>query len=51
MAQRNVSLSGSTRVFFIVGDPIAQVKAPSGVTMELLKRGHDAVVVPIHVGA
>jgi shikimate dehydrogenase len=49
MAQGNVPLSGSTRVFFIVGDPIAQVKAPSGVTTELLKRGHDAVVVPIHV--
>jgi shikimate dehydrogenase len=46
-----VVLSGSTRVFFIVGDPIAQVKAPAGATAELQKRGHDAVVVPIHVTA
>ena len=45
------SLSGKTRVFFIVGDPIAQVKAPAGVTAELQKRGHDAIVVPIHVTA
>jgi shikimate dehydrogenase len=46
-----VFLSGKTRVFFIVGDPIAQVKAPAGVTAELQKRGHDAIVVPIHVAA
>src|SRR2546426_1210576 len=45
------SLSGKTRVFFIVGDPIAQVQAPSGVTAELHRRGHDAIVVPIQVAA
>jgi shikimate dehydrogenase len=46
-----ISLSGKTRVFFIVGDPIAQVRAPAGVTAELARRGHDALVVPIHVAA
>ena len=46
-----MSLSGKTRVFFVVGDPIAQVQAPAGVTAELQKRGHDAIVVPIHVAA
>ena len=25
-------LSGATRVYFIVGDPIAQVRSPKGVT-------------------
>lgn len=42
-------LSGATRVIAIVGDPIAQVKSPAGVTASLLERGHNAVVVPAHV--
>jgi len=42
-------LSGATRVIFIVGDPIAQVKSPAGVTEMLRARGADAVVVPAHV--
>jgi len=41
--------SGATRVIFIVGDPIAQVKSPAGVTEALRRLGHDAVVVPAHV--
>ena len=43
------SLSGATRVIAIVGDPIAQVKSPAGVTAELLVRGCNAIVVPMHV--
>ena len=42
-------LSGATRVHFIVGDPIAQVKSPAGVTQALAERGHNAVVLPAHV--
>lgn len=41
--------SGATRVIFIVGDPIAQVKSPQGVTEALVARGADAIVVPAHV--
>jgi shikimate dehydrogenase len=41
--------SGATRVIPIVGDPIAQVKSPAGVTEKLRARGADAVVVPAHV--
>lgn len=41
--------SGATRVLFIVGDPIAQVKAPFGFTRALRERGHDTIVVPAHV--
>lgn len=41
--------SGATRVIFIVGDPIAQVKSPAGVTRELRALGRDAIVVPAHV--
>ena len=41
--------SGATRVIFIVGDPIAQVKSPAGVTAQLRQRGVNAIVVPAHV--
>lgn len=43
------SYSGATRVIFIVGDPIAQVKSPASVTRALRDRGEDAVVVAAHV--
>jgi shikimate dehydrogenase len=42
-------LSGATRVCFIVGDPIAQVKSPAGVTQAFHDRGHNAYVMPAHV--
>jgi shikimate dehydrogenase len=43
--------SGATRVIFIVGDPIAQVRSPQGVTESLRARGADAIVVPAQVTA
>ncbi|CAO3437533.1 shikimate dehydrogenase family protein [Azospirillum endophyticum] len=45
----SVSLSGATRIYVIIGDPIAQVKAPAGLTAALQSRGHDAIVVPMQV--
>ncbi|MEO8739633.1 MAG: shikimate dehydrogenase [Casimicrobiaceae bacterium] len=45
------SLTGATRVYVVVGDPITQVKSPNGVTGAFAARGHDAVLVPMHVGA
>ncbi len=44
-------LDGSTRLVAIVGDPIAQVKSPGGVTAALRAEGRNAVVVPVHVTA
>jgi shikimate dehydrogenase len=41
--------SGATRVILILGDPIAQVKAPAGLTREFERRGHDAIVVPLQL--
>src|SRR4051812_46816413 len=41
--------SGATRVYAIVGDPIAQVKAPAGLTREFERRGRDAIVVPLQI--
>ena len=42
-------LSGASRIHFIVGDPIAQVKSPAGVTQAFTDQGLDAVCVPAHV--
>ena len=42
-------LSGSSRLYLIVGDPIAQVKSPAGVTAALQALGHDAWMLPAHV--
>lgn len=42
-------VSGATRLFGIVGHPIAQVRSPEMITAELTSRGHDAVLVPMHV--
>lgn len=41
--------SGATRVHFIVGDPIAQVKSPYGVTQAFEALGRDAICVPAQV--
>jgi shikimate dehydrogenase len=43
------TLNGATRIHFIVGDPIAQVKSPAAVTQAFQDRGHNAMVVPAHV--
>jgi shikimate dehydrogenase len=40
---------GATRVYPIVGDPIAQAKSPGGLTRAFRAAGHDAIVVPMQV--
>lgn len=42
-------LNGATRVHFIVGDPIAQVKSPGGVTQAFEGHGRNAICIPAHV--
>ena len=42
-------VSGRTRLFGIVGHPIEQVRSPEMITAEMKGRGHDAVLVPMHV--
>ena len=44
-----LNLSGATRLHIIVGDPIAQVRSPGGMTAAYAARGVDAVVVPVQV--
>ncbi|MBP7001519.1 shikimate dehydrogenase [Amaricoccus sp.] len=45
----DVILNGETRLYYIVGDPIAQVKSPPALTAILVERGANALVVPAHV--
>ena len=45
----DVTLTGETRLYYIVGDPIAQVKSPPALTAILVARGANALVVPAHV--
>ena len=46
----NLNLTGATRLNIILGDPIAQVKSPGGVTQAFIDRGHDGMLVPVQVG-
>ncbi|OAF10423.1 shikimate dehydrogenase family protein [Bradyrhizobium neotropicale] len=43
------TLSGATRLYVIVGDPIAQVRSPAGVTAAFAARGHDGILAPVQV--
>ena len=44
-----MDISGTTRVFLILGDPVAQVRAPELFNHLFRKHGADAVLVPAHV--
>jgi len=45
---RPLPISGTTRLYAVLGDPISQVQAPSLVNDLLCRLGHDAVLVPVH---
>jgi len=42
-------IDGASRVHFIVGDPIAQVKSPAGLSQAFQEAGWNAVCIPAHV--
>ncbi len=44
-------ITGRTRVFAVLGDPVTQVKAPALLNAEFARRGADAVLVPVHAPA
>lgn len=44
-------ITGKTRVFFILGDPVAQVKAPTVYNTLFERHGIDAVLVPLKLPA
>jgi len=44
-------ISGATRLFAIIADPIAQVRTPQAMNAYFQAAGADAIMVPIHVPA
>ncbi|HET9977566.1 MAG TPA: shikimate dehydrogenase [Burkholderiaceae bacterium] len=46
-----MAITGSTRVFFILGDPVAQVRAPEVYNHLFARHGIDAVLVPLKLPA
>ena len=44
-------ITGHTRVWGILADPIRQVKTPQGLNAIMRERGVDGVMVPVHVAA
>ncbi|MEU3463313.1 shikimate dehydrogenase [Streptomyces sp. NPDC006733] len=44
----NPRITGTTRLFAVIGDPVAQVQAPSMVNPLFVELGADAVLVPVH---
>ncbi|WP_250510587.1 shikimate dehydrogenase [Caballeronia sp. GACF4] len=47
----SIQISGATRVYGIVGDPVVQVRSPAVYTARFAQEGVDAVLVPLHVHA
>lgn len=46
-----MALTGRTRLFAVLGDPVVQVKAPALLNAEFTRLGTDAVLVPVHAPA
>jgi shikimate dehydrogenase len=46
-----MTISGTTRVFYILGDPVAQVRAPEVYNHLFQRYGIDAVLVPLKLPA
>jgi shikimate dehydrogenase len=44
-----MKITGSTRLYAIIGDPIAQVRSPQVYTERFAATGIDAVLIPVHV--
>lgn len=44
-------VTGRTRVYAIVADPVRHVRTPQVLNARFAARGHDAILVPLHVAA
>jgi shikimate dehydrogenase len=44
-----LTISGRTRLYGIIGDPIQQVRSPEVYTRKFAETGFDAVLVPMHI--
>ena len=43
-------ITGTTRLYAIIGDPIAHVRTPMAFNDYFLERNIDAVCLPVHIG-
>lgn len=48
---RHIAISGATRLNLIIGDPIAQVKSPAGLSRALAAAGRNAIVAPAQIAS
>ena len=46
-----IRLTGATRLYAIVGDPVVQVRSPEVFTARFAADGVDAVLIPVHAPA
>ncbi len=44
----NLSISGTTRLYVVLGDPVSQVRSPALMNPLFARLGIDAVLVPVH---
>jgi len=44
-------ISGHTRIYGILADPVHHIRTPQRLNALMRERGHDGVMVPFHVGA
>jgi shikimate dehydrogenase len=47
--QDATTITGQTRLVAVLGDPVAQVRAPALLNRQFAVRGVDVVVIPVHV--
>ncbi|MGN4219999.1 shikimate dehydrogenase family protein, partial [Burkholderia gladioli] len=45
-SMRGAAIDGATRLYAIVGDPVAQVRSPGVYTEAFARAGHNAVLIP-----
>ncbi|MGV0820448.1 shikimate dehydrogenase family protein [Martelella sp. AMO21009] len=49
MAQEGREVTGRTRLYVVIGDPVTQVRAPERLNPLFVQSGIDAIMVPLHV--
>lgn len=45
------NVTGATRIFAIIADPVAHVKTPQVINARLARAGYDGILVPLHAAA
>ena len=48
---RGATITGATRLYAIIGDPVAQVRSPEVFTQRFAEQAIDAVMIPVHAPA